>query len=282
MRHFFVIGAMKSGTTSLYDHLRTHPEIYASSIKEPSFFTQEAPTHEKVSEYKDLYSATTKEEWALEGSTNYSKYPSFQGVPERIHSMFPDAKLIYILRHPVERIYSHYIHNLSVGREHRPFEKAVRAQDQHYLNVSRYYLQLSQYLAVFSAENILVFTFEEFLQRKVATLQRIFSFLGLNSSFIPPNLHRKRNISADKTVDHPVIRAVSSLVYLPPSIRYLLGRRFRRPTPDKKFFFNPALHERIIELLSEDTEQLKHFLGDTTRYWDLHSTSFQSSFSRTR
>jgi hypothetical protein len=113
--NFIIIGAMKGGTTSLYHYIASHPDIVPSSIKETNYFNTIADLCKGLSWYKSLF--RNKGKYAFEASTNYTKRHIFPGVPERMYSILPKVKLIYILRDPIERIVSHYIHNYAHGRE---------------------------------------------------------------------------------------------------------------------------------------------------------------------
>ena len=271
MKLCLIIGAMKSGTTTLHDHLCMHPEICASQTKEPSFFTDPLSLSTPA-RYHILFPGITPKVWACEASTNYTKYPAFPGVPQRIQAMYPAARLIYILRHPVERIYSHYLHNIAQGREQRSFKDAVLGQDTHYLNVSRYYLQLSQYLEFFPPECILVLIFEDFIQHTRETLQRVFTFLNIDPNFIPPNLHEKRNITANKTMASPVLQTLQTLPfynYVPQPCHSLMRRLFRFPVPHKSILFNPAIHKTIVERLVDDIDNLQNYIGNIIHTWRL-------------
>src|SRR5688572_3137697 len=103
-QHFFLIGAMKAGTSSMYEYLAAHPAIYAAPRKEPRLFAKPASEASDLSACAALFAGRTSETWAFEASTAYTKYPMISGVPERIHATFPDARLIYLIRDPIERI----------------------------------------------------------------------------------------------------------------------------------------------------------------------------------
>ena len=111
--NLFIVGAMKSGTSSLHNYLATHPEIYMSEFKEPQYFADlgkdisrnQFPTEEA---YLSLFKNAGNAKIIGESSTNYSKIPEFTGVPQRIKAFSPEAKIIYIMRDPIERALSHY------------------------------------------------------------------------------------------------------------------------------------------------------------------------------
>ena len=148
-----------------HDYLRMHPEICASQSERTFIFYEAIAFFRADCSYNILFAGITPGSWACEASTNYTKHPSLPWCLTAYKGHVSRYRLIYILRHPVERIYSHYIHNLTQGRERRNFKDAVLGKDSHYLNVSRYYLQLSQYLEFFPSEHILVLTFEDFIQQ---------------------------------------------------------------------------------------------------------------------
>lgn len=137
---------MKSGTSSLFRYLCTHPDLVSFSIKETDFFTKDANFSKAISYYEDLFIG--KGNYAFEASPNYTKYHKFPGVPKRIHSVLPNIKLIYVLRNPIESIISHYIHNYSVGRENFKFSEAIKENDN-YILTSKYYFQIQAYLDFF-------------------------------------------------------------------------------------------------------------------------------------
>lgn len=129
---FLVIGAAKAGTTSLYHYLTQHPSIYLSKIKEPEYFAYwrgDAPSHKEVitdwSKYKALF-AGANEQQIGEVSPAYLYFPY---TSQDIKARLGPIKIIAMFRHPIERAYSHYIHDRrSCVEPHREFELAVEAE----------------------------------------------------------------------------------------------------------------------------------------------------------
>lgn len=170
---------MKCGTTSLHNYLDGHPDICMSTPKEPDYFT--GTSDRDLEWYRQCFSGPAAEYG--ESSTNYTKYPGFQGVPERMHRLVPDVKLLYLVRDPIERALSHYTHNRLHGREEEPVEAAfLPVEESHYLQTSRYYLQIAQYLGYFSRERILVVQSERLREQRGAVMRRIFDFLGVSTA----------------------------------------------------------------------------------------------------
>jgi hypothetical protein len=171
---FILVGAMKCGTTSLHNYLDEHPQICMSTPKEPNFFT--ADSEKNLDWYQQRFHDEAQE--FGESSTNYTKYPEFPGVPERMYRLLPDVKLLYLVRDPIQRAISHYVHNRIHKREDRPIEEAfLPAEESHYLQTSRYYMQISRYLEYYSRERVLILESEDLRARRTRVMKTIFDFL---------------------------------------------------------------------------------------------------------
>jgi hypothetical protein len=208
--NFLIIGAPKSGTSSLYNYLQQHPDIFMSSVKEPHFFVYQAD--DKIEGYgpgdrntvqrlfftdPDRYHALFKEGADKpargEASAMYIYYPV---TPLRIKDAIPDVKLIAVLRNPVERAHSSYLHMVREGRETcASFEAALqeeeaRIQDDwlplwHYKKMGFYHEQLERYYDAFDASQIRIYLFEDFESEPLAVMQDIFRYLGVDDAFVP-------------------------------------------------------------------------------------------------
>ena len=185
--NLFIIGAMKSGTTSLHYYLDAHPDIFMSPEKEPGFFVRDFWRGKPESAYLSLFQAGDARRYRGESSTHYAKLPTYPGVPERIRAYSPDAKLIYIMRHPVERTISHYWHavrDVHLSRENRGVVHAIRA-DNSYTAYSDYAMQLQAYLDVFPRSAIHCLTLEALLDNPQRELAKIFRWLELQEIELP-------------------------------------------------------------------------------------------------
>jgi hypothetical protein len=163
---------MKSGTTSLFRYLAQHPDICASSPKEPQFFSDPTKYAKGMGQYLEYWNCS-KHKVLLEASTDYTKYPLLAGVPRNIYSFNMQPLLIYLVRNPFHRIISHYNHSIL---HHRP----CNILDPHMINTSNYYLQLQQYRAFFPDEKILIIDFDRLINESAQTVKKTFEFLGLN------------------------------------------------------------------------------------------------------
>ena len=189
--NLFILGAMKSGTTLLWKLLGSHPSIYMSTPKEPCYFvepTQLRNLHpffwsqgywQSQERYLQLFQSNNNELFAGEASVYYTHLPRATGVAEKIRQFNPDARLIYIIRDPVERTISHYWHGVIHSNEDRSLLRAI-SEERQYCDVSYYAMQLMPYLDRFKSEQIKILTFEELIENPDETIKSIFRWLGLD------------------------------------------------------------------------------------------------------
>jgi hypothetical protein len=267
-QYFFIIGAMKAGTTSLYKYLAGHPQLYASPRKEPRVFRDARTPDVMRREFLSLFKGRSNEEWCFEASTAYTKCPVFSGVPERIASVVPDARFVYLVRNPVERAWSQYVHNLAHGRETRSFSQAV-AELPHYRDISRYGMQLNEFLAVFPRERVLVQVFEEMVKEPAATVRAVCEFLGVDASYTPPTGEVAFNVSSEKRRASGGLRLVQTLradERIPWRLRHWLRER-GQVLPSKADVMTPDLRASLVESLRPDTEAFFDLLGRRVTAW---------------
>ncbi len=180
---FIIMGSAKAGTTSLYSCLMQHSGIYMSDPKEPCFFDEGANWEKGLAWYSSLFQDAKKHDLCGEASTNYTRWPQVKNVPKKIQEVLPDVKLIYIVRNPMERSYSHYLHRwakeLHPGEAfHKNFSEHIET-DPMCIDSSNYFLQLEKYLEVFEKDQILVITFEELVGDPSKTIEKTLEFIGL-------------------------------------------------------------------------------------------------------
>ena len=181
--NLFVIGAMKSGTTTLHTALGSHPEILMSSYKEPQYFTgtyyrhrlefDDRPPDPDGRWYFDMFKPAHDDpgiKYAGESSADYTQRPVFEGCAGRIAAFNPAARILYIVRDPVERCVAHYWHNVHIEYETRPPSEALW-EDPRFIAFSDYAMQLQPYLEVFPREQIHVLTLESFRDDQAGALR---------------------------------------------------------------------------------------------------------------
>ncbi|MGK5555150.1 sulfotransferase family protein [Actinomadura kijaniata] len=225
---FLVVGAPKAGTTALYAALDRHPELYMSPVKEPKFFLTDGPPptrggpgdaqtyREHVwrrADYEALFDG------APEGARRGEATPFYlydREAQRRIHALVPHARLIAVLRDPVERAHSNWTHLWSAGLE--PVGDVVRACQEeerriaagwaafwHYVRLGRYGEQLEHLYTLFPREQVLVFRYRELLEAPARTLDRICGFLGVTPGLITEVPRENVTAHPERTARHRVL-----------------------------------------------------------------------------
>lgn len=200
---FLVIGAAKAGTTSLHFYLSLHPEIFMATPKEARFFVDCAPPRGTWSKGLDWYHTLFQSDkrFCGEASTQYSQHPFFDDVPKRMHSVIPEAKLLYLVRDPLERVYSHFLMGLRKGKWRDSFNDFIASEEADFvIQTSCYASQLRRYLMFYARDRILVVKSADLETQRAATLRRIFSFLGADAEFSSPLFFRRRNVGREQPV----------------------------------------------------------------------------------
>lgn len=183
---FIIVGAMKSATTDIANQLSSHSEI-AMAPGEPSFFSRDDIYENGEEWYLEQLNLYVNEETRLVGekTPGYSNRHTLSA--ERIHQMYPEVKLIWILRNPVDRAYSHFLHALKLSREGKRFESAIeeelkgnRPLKSGYIERSRYDLQVEHYLKYFPIESMYFMIFEDYKKDPISELDKLFKFLGVS------------------------------------------------------------------------------------------------------
>ena len=203
--NLIVIGAQKCGTSGLHYYLSLHPEISVSQPKELNFFIAERNWPRGVDWYRSHFDPNAKVR--SEASPNYTAYPQHLEVPERMHSVVPDAKLLYMVRDPIDRIAAHWVHNYAKRREKGDLRTTLMHPNTSYLARSHYYAQLQRFLRLYARDRVLVIEQEELRRKRNETLSRIFEFAGVDPGFSHPGFETQRHRTSRKRRGTPLTRA---------------------------------------------------------------------------
>ncbi len=271
--NLIVIGAQKCGTSVLHYYLSLHPEVSMSKPKELNFFIEERNWPRGIDWYKSQFDADARVRG--EASPNYTAFPQHEGVPERMASVVPDAKLIYMVRDPLERIAAHWVHNYAKRREKGTLAETLAHPNTSYVTRSKYAMQLERFLEHYPKEQVLVFQQSELRHRRMETLRQVFDFVGVDASFEHPRFEQERHQTSGKT------RATRLAVRLEKLGRGRRGRLFpsnfwlvlddRLPLrraikrPDVRASLPP---ETLAELRA-DAERLRELTGRDFSNWKI-------------
>jgi hypothetical protein len=274
--NLIIIGAQKCATTSLHYYLNSHTQIAMSREKELDFFILKHNWRRGLAWYTSQFCGRAR--ICGETSPNYTFFPFFSGVAERMYSVVPEAKLIYIVRDPIDRIVSGYIHAYAEGYENQPIATALaNLEASPHVWRSQYYMQLEQYLNYFPQSQILVLAQEDLYYHRQETMQEVFRFLGVDDTFYSrrfssikhPSSHKRRKTPAGNYLARTALmRAVARLPFeirgkVEALLYFPLSRRIERPALDEK------LRKALIDYLADDISRLRAYTGYAFEKWCL-------------
>jgi hypothetical protein len=299
--NFFIVGAARSGTTSLDFYLSQHPEIYITPRKETHFFARDflppsytGPGDERMNQllirdedqYMQLFADAAEAKAVGEASAFYLCYP---GSAERIAQAIPRAKIIIILREPVDRIHSAYMFLVRDSRETLGFKEGLARETERkakdfepmwwYRELSQYYSQVKHYLDVFGTQQVKVVLYEEFFAQPGKILPEIFAFLGVNEN-VTINTSVRYNVSGtpksqilynrlDKFMFNPspLEKRLKSLV--PSNLRAAWASKLIGLTVERASI-EPQMQARLRADFAEDVKKLEDLLGRNC--WQYHES----------
>ena len=266
---FFIVGAPKAGTTSLYHYLSEHPQVEMSSQKEPDYFSDKA-IHEQGMYYNknrvntlDKYESLFVQKESVvygEGSVSYLFYDN---VAEDIKKYNPNAKIIIMLRNPIERAFSHYLMDYRLGLISDSFENIIAKKSKHknahlfyqqYIEVSKYAKQIQRYLDFFEKDNILFIDYEDFKNNLLETVDQVYNFLKISAEFAADINTKYNTFSMPK---NKVIRFIYSFGFIRKTLTFLFPIYLVKNIRD--FLFKA---DKKPELLKETRSQLRIIFND--------------------
>jgi hypothetical protein len=299
---FLVIGAGKSGTTSLDKYLNQHPQIFVPKVKEPNFFGYERTTLEDLGNNEDdikhfKRSVTTLDQYLdifkearadqIKGETS-NTYMYHKDAPERIKYYNPDIKLIAVLREPASRLYSRFLH---LARENRlPTKQFSDCMDKNSIWWQRndlikegfYYKNLARYFELFPRENIRIYLYDEFQGDSKKIMKEIYEFLGVDTEFLPDQTVRYNQSGFVKNKFLNSIIGQGGLISkylrnvlpkrLSDKIKNNLSLKRRINELRGKNLSKPKLDPKIkqfltLEVYHEDINQLQKLIGKDLSHW---------------
>jgi len=290
--NLLLLGAAKSGTSSLYRYLGQHPQVFMSPFKEPTFFVWEGREYDirgpgveqigkrmvkDIDSYLRLFSDGSRQRIRGEASTGYLHTP---GVAERIRQHIPDAKLMAILRNPIDRAYSAFLHAQRLGLEPMSdFEQALDDEPHRvrtgwiglttYATVGMYAEQLERYVAVFPCHQIRIYLFEDLARDPIGLAQDAFRFLGVDDSFEPDVSMQANRGSAVRSVR--LASVFSTLRATSFGRRSRLGRSVRTfvsgLNEKPKGQLTPNVRRRLAAVFEPDVDKLSRLLDRDLSPW---------------
>lgn len=292
--NFLIIGAPKAGTTALYHYLKEHPQIYMSPVKEPKFFALEGKQIDfrgpgdlkkdyvtDIEAYSALFNNVSQEVAIGEASPGYLHSTE---APERIRHYIPDAKLIVIIRDPVERAYSHFLSLVRQDLEPlTDFMQAMEAEEERILNKwsprwlykqrGFYYDQLKRYFDLFDRNQIRVYIHKDFKNNSVGVLQDIFQFLDVDDTFVPDTSQKHnatythKNKALHKLLkEQNLIKSILKPI-LSSTLSQSLKTNIRNLNTGKRPQLQAKIRKQFIEEYREDILKLQELIQRDLSGW---------------
>jgi hypothetical protein len=273
--NFFIVGAPKSGTTSLHDYLNQHPKIFLPSIKEIHFFdisdTRKNEKIQKIREgenYNSLFQPQKGETAIGESTSSYLADPL---SPNLIHKTVPNAKIIISLRDPADRVYSHYLHRMNLDDSFETFTNFIKKHEKNLekklfsnniLYQSMYFDQVTNYLNEFGKDNVKILIFEEWIKKIPETIHKLETFLGVEK-FTEYQFSVENQYKGKKTIVRKLYNAkISKTIF-----KSFISSDSEKKLKDmyiKKFVKKPKVLENdrkfLEELFSSDIKKLEKLL----------------------
>ncbi|WP_323786952.1 sulfotransferase [Psychroserpens sp.] len=262
---FLLIGAAKSATTSLSNGLSQHPDICFSDPKEPQFFS-DPNWRDNLEHYHSLFKKKSAKLYG-DGSTNYSKYPHYnKNIHQDIFEYNPKMKIIYMMRHPIDRIVSHYIHAYNRGHETIDDMNEVLTRNQHYLDTARYAMQIEPYINRFGIDQIQLLFFEDFISNPQDVLDSTFKFLGLKSTTISAKV-LDSNKSFNRRVLHHKYDQPRTVIEKIRKVGFIIKNYFNGDFINQKPKLSSKTRAYIIDNVKDDIHYIEKLTGRNLSHW---------------
>ena len=264
---FVIIGAQKSATTLLADQFRRHPEVSFCHRKEPHYFSRESNWAENIDDYHGLYTQRPGHIYG-EASTTYSRFPLYPHVPSVLRDYNPELKLIYVVRDPIERMKSAYMHSYAKGRVRIKIDEAL-LERSFFLNVSRYGVQIRWYLEQFPPEQLLLLTFEEVIGDAAGTWEKLSHHLGIANPDISTLNCGAKNAATDFqwTPHFRGKKALNRIIRKVPGLRRVRPPAFFVSEWGSRPELTLETQQALWRLLEEDVRFVEEYLGQEMSHW---------------
>jgi hypothetical protein len=265
---FIVIGAMKSATTTLHEQLARQPGFLMSRPKEPNFFSDDHMYARGWRWYSSLFASAGEADLCGESSTHYTKLPDYPRTVARMVRELPRVKLIYVMRHPIERLMSHYVHELTTGHIKIDVHDAI---DRHHelIEYSRYAMQLGPFVDAYGFENILPVFFPRLVLHSQTELERIGRFLNHHGPLHWDMAMKPLNRGNERLRPSPIRQALVQVPVLSTLRQRVVPRHWTESLKDlwraqiEPPSLRPDLVARLRDVFDADLAQLGSWLGIT-------------------
>lgn len=265
-----ILGAQKCATSSMFEILCRHPRIVGSLPKEPHFFSTARDWRAELPRYEAIFPPARDDALRLEASTSYTFYPHRNlRIWEDMYEYNPGLRFLYLVRDPIDRIVSQYMHSVARGYTREPIERVITRHPL-YLDATRYATQITPFIETFGRDQVLIVDFEDFVGAGQETLARVMRFVGLD----PSDLAEHEEVHANRSVGGAKQHHLFDDPALPlRALRHLAPRTWKRlatsvaPTIERRPELSPAHQQMIVDMLEFDIRELEVLLGKDLTAW---------------
>lgn len=256
---------MKSATSTLQEQLALQPGIFMTEPKEPNFFSDDEQYSKGITRYSGLFSQASGGDLLGEASTHYTKLPTYSQSVERMREHLTDVRLIYVMRHPIDRLVSHYIHEWSMGNINCGIDEAVDKYPE-LVFYSQYAMQLRPFFFAYGRNTVLPVFFDKLTNFPQTELERVCRFIGYKGSPKWAEGIKPNNVSSQRLRRFPLYDFVVTSSLATQLRRVLIPQRCRDWVKDRLTMKKrPVLSDETKILLetkfNQDLEQLGKWLG---------------------
>lgn len=271
---FIVLGAMKCGTSSVCAYLEDHPEVFMLPNCDPSYFCDDDNFAKGTEWYEAHFAARNGEKICGEGSNGYSWVARFPNSAPRMFEYHPGLKLVYMVRHPVQRMVSAWIQNRFDWGDNVPpsLDRCFIEQPDWILNESLYWENISRYRRLFPDSQIFVGFLEDLHRDKIAFFSRLTEFLGVTP--MPPSKREHLNPTIGKAIPSPLYSTLNHMPLaapfkrlLPAHLKEMVRRKFLTRTIHEKPHFSEAVRRHANEAVRSDAERFLEYAGKPRDFW---------------
>lgn len=282
MPDFIVIGGMKCATSTLHDQLAQQPGIFMSTPKEPNFFSDDAQYARGLEWYRSLFHDAAPGDLCGESSTHYTKLPTYPQTIQRLRRSVPEARFVYVMRHPIDRLVSHYVHEWTERTIEIPIDQAIE-ECPRLIQYSLYAMQLEPYFEAFGSARVLGVFFPRLMAHSQQELERMGRFIGYDGAMRWNSTQEASNVSAQRLRRSPLRDAIINLPGLkqvrrglmPQSLRDRIKRLWMMK--NKPQLSDASMH-RLRQIFDEDLATLGRWIGTELNCENFNQVTRDRSF----
>lgn len=270
--NFMIIGVAKCGTTTLCNALENHPDVFITQPKEPNYFNKSIHYESSRPEYEKLYNNAGDKPFCGEGSVSYTNPNRINFIPQRIHQLIPDCKIIYMVRHPIKRLESDWKMQIRLDNTTCSFEEALQ-YDMMLYNHGLYWKTLSYYLKYFKKEQILTIFMEDLHQSFDEEFTKVLNHIGADTNYKATNTHSNSAQSYRQDTQFSAL------------LKGLLGNSIKSKIPDSlkdafrkkitkewsyEINWDKNVYEEVSQYFIEDSQKLLDHCGKSRDFWSFN------------